>query len=414
MKIAISGAGVAGPTLAYWLERFGHEPVLIEKAPAPRKGGYIIDFWGAGYDVAERMGILPELRALGYQVQEIRFVDEDDRVAGEFPADVFGLVAKGRMTSLQRSDLAAAIYRAVEGRVETRFGEEVTGIEEHAGHVRVSFEHSAPQDFDLVVGADGLHSRVRSLAFGRREESELYLGYKVAAFETRGYRPRDELVYVSYAEPGRQVSRFSMRGDRTLFLLVYRDRDGGAAPSDDAARRALLRREFSGMGWEMARILEAMGDAPEIYFDRVSQIRMPGWTKGRVALIGDAAACVSLLAGEGCGLAMAEAYVLAGEIARTPDDHAAAFGRYEGLMRPFLAEKQESARKFASSFVPGSRFGIILRNWVARLMTIPMVANYFTGGLNDNIDLPRYAEPGPQALPISTPAPKTSAPPSTT
>lgn len=414
MRIAINGAGVAGPTLAYWLKRFGHEPVLIEKAPAPRKGGYVIDFWGVGYDVAERMGILPDLHALGYQVQEIRFVDGDDRVAGEFAAEIFGLVANGRITSLQRSDLAATIYRAIEGRVETRFGEEVTGIEERAGHVRVTFQHAAPQDFDLVIGADGLHSRVRRLVFGRREASELYLGYKVAAFETRGYRPRDELVYVSYAEPGRQVSRVSMRGDRTLFLLVYRDRDSSAAPADDAARRALLRREFSDMGWEMPRILDAMAGAPEIYFDRIAQVRMQRWTKGRTALIGDAAACVSVLAGEGCGLAMAEAYVLAGEIARTPDDHAAAFRRYEALMMPFLASKQESARKFASSFVPGSQFGIMLRNWVARLMTIPAVANYFTRGLNERIDLPHYAEPGPQALPISTPAPKTSAPPSTT
>ena len=390
MKIAINGAGVAGPTLAYWLLQHGHEPVLIERAPALRTGGYIIDFWGAGYDIAEKMGILPGLRDLGYEVGEVRFVDADGRKAGGFPTDVFSRMTGGRFTSLQRSDLAATIYAEIEGKVEMLFGDGIASISEEADHVHVGFDRAAPRDFDLVVGADGLHSRVRSLAFGPEAGFERFLGYNVAAFEVMGYRPRDELVYVSHALAGRQVSRFSKRDDRTLFMFCFRDKAPTPIPDDDAGRRDVLRREFADMKWEVPAVLTAMENAENIYLDRVSQIEMPRWTKGRVALIGDAAACVSLLAGEGCGLAMAEAYVLAGEIGRAGSDHAAAFSCYEERMRPFLAAKQASARKFASSFVPETDFGIAFRNWMMRLMVIPPVANFLVGDLNDNIDLPDY------------------------
>lgn len=390
MKIAINGAGIAGPALAYWLLHHGHEPVLIEKASAPRTGGYVIDFWGAGYDIAEKMGILPRLLDLGYQVGEVRFVDADGRKSGGFSTDVFTRMTGGRFTSLQRSDLAATIYSAVEGKVETVFGDGIASIEEAADRVHVGFDHAAPRDFDLVIGADGLHSRVRSLTFGREAGFERFLGYHVAAFELTGYRPRDELTYVSQALAGRQVSRFSKRDDRTLFMFCYREKKPAPVPEDDAGRRAALRREFADMKWEVPAVLDAMDDVENIYFDRVSQIEMPRWTKGRAALIGDAAACVSLLAGEGCGLAMTEAYVLAGEIGRAGDDHAAAFARYEERMRPFLAAKQATARKFASSFVPGTDFGVAFRNWMMRLMVIPPVANFLVGDLNDNIDLPDY------------------------
>jgi 2-polyprenyl-6-methoxyphenol hydroxylase-like FAD-dependent oxidoreductase len=390
MKIAINGAGIAGPALAYWLLHHGHEPVLIEKASAPRTGGYVIDFWGAGYDIAEKMGILPRLLDLGYQVGEVRFVDADGRKSGGFSTDVFTRMTGDRFTSLQRSDLAATIYSAVEGKVETVFGDGIASIEEAADRVHVGFDHAAPRDFDLVIGADGLHSRVRSLTFGQEAGFERFLGYHVAAFELTGYRPRDELTYVSQALAGRQVSRFSKRDDRTLFMFCYREKKPAPVPEDDAGRRAALRREFADMKWEVPAVLDAMDDVENIYFDRVSQIEMPRWTKGRAALIGDAAACVSLLAGEGCGLAMTEAYVLAGEIGRAGNDHAAAFARYEERMRPFLAAKQATARKFASSFVPGTDFGVAFRNWMMRLMVIPPVANFLVGDLNDNIDLPDY------------------------
>jgi 2-polyprenyl-6-methoxyphenol hydroxylase-like FAD-dependent oxidoreductase len=232
---------------------------------------------------------------------------------------------------------------------------------------------------------------VRRLAFGPQAGFERSLGYHVAAFEAEGYRPRDELVYVSHAEPGRQIARFAERDHRTMFLYIFAEEHlSGPEPTDTAARAA-LRRVFAGVGWECPRILDAMDQAPELYFDRVSQIVVDRWSSGRFALVGDAAACVSLLAGEGTGLAMVEAYVLAGELKAAGGDHAEAFRRYEQRLRPFIEGKQKSARKFASSFAPRSAFGIWFRNQVTHLMGLPFVANAAVGsGLRDDFELPEY------------------------
>jgi 2-polyprenyl-6-methoxyphenol hydroxylase-like FAD-dependent oxidoreductase len=392
MRIVINGAGIAGPTLAYWLRRSGHEVLLVEAAPQLRSGGYVIDFWGVGYDIAEKMGLLPRIRGLGYQVEEVRFVDRHGRTCGGFSTDVFGRMTGGRFTSLRRSDLAAAIYDALGGEVETIFGDSIVGLADDGDRVRVSFDHAAPREVDLVVGADGLHSRVRRLAFGPDAAFEVPLGYHVAAFEAGGYRPRDELVYVSHGVPGRQVSRFSMRGDKTLFLFVFRDEYMNAAnPWREEDRKSALTGVFADVGWECPRILDAMETAGDIYFDRVSQIRMDRWTSGRTALVGDAAACVSLLAGEGTGLAMAEAYVLAGELQVCEGDHRAAFACYQERMMPFLARKQRSAAEFASSFAPKTALGITFRNLVTRLLRLPFLADLFVGrSLRDDVEIPDY------------------------
>jgi 2-polyprenyl-6-methoxyphenol hydroxylase-like FAD-dependent oxidoreductase len=392
MRIIINGAGIAGPTLAYWLREGGHEVLLIEAAPRLRSGGYVIDFWGVGYDIAENMGLLSRIGNMGYQVGEVRLVDRHGRMRGGFSSDVFRRRMSGRFTTVLRSDLAATIYGALDGKVETIFGDSVAGIEEVGGTARVSFDRAPPREADLVVGADGLHSRVRRLAFGPDEGAEVALGYHVAAFEVAGYRPRDELVYVSHGAPGRQISRFSMRDDKTLFLFVFRDGYLNApSPSTDEERKAALTRVFAGVEWEWPQIEAAMAGVGGIHFDRVSQIRMGHWTRGRTALVGDAAACVSLLAGEGTGLAMAEAYVLAGELCNCGSDHAAAFARYEHLMMSLLKRKQAAAARFASSFAPKSAFGIMFRNLVTRLFRFPLLASFLLSPfLRDDIELPDY------------------------
>ncbi len=392
MKIAISGAGVAGPTLAYWLHRSGHEPTLIEKAPHFRTGGYIIDFGLGGYTVAERMGIVPELRSAGYAVREMRIVDDCGRKVGGFSTEPLRRLIKDRYTSLPRGDLAATIYRTIEGRVETLFGDSMAAVEQHEAGVRVSFQRGAARDFDLVIGADGLHSTVRDLVFGPESQFEKRLGYHVAAFEAAGYRPRDELVYVCHAKPGWQIARFSLRDDRTLFLIVFvSERMTGPEPRDGAERKALLHQLFDGAGWECPQILRAMDSVEDVYFDRVSQIRMEAWSKGRVMLIGDAACCVSLLGGEGAGLAMTEAYVLAGELGRAGPDYGEAFRRHEQRLRPFIAGKQKSAQKYASAFAPKTRIGVWFRNQVTKLLGIRPVAEFFIGReLRDDFDLPEY------------------------
>jgi 2-polyprenyl-6-methoxyphenol hydroxylase-like FAD-dependent oxidoreductase len=392
-SILISGAGIAGPTLAYWLMAYGLTPTLVERAPRPRTGGYVIDFWGLGYDVAEKMGLLPELRRRGYDVRELRLVDDRGRRVGGFDAAVFRELTGGRYVSLARSELALLLYEKIKGRCEILFGDGITEIEERDDGVHVAFEHASERTFDLVIGADGLHSEVRRLVFGTGEWSEKYLGYMVAAFQADGYRPRDDLAYVSYALPGRQVARFAMRGDRTMFLFVFTaDAPPAVAAHDTAAQKAVLRAKFGDAGWECPQILAALDDTDDLYFDRVSQIHMGTWSKGRVALTGDAAFCVSLLAGQGSALAMAAAYVLAGELGHAGAAPETAFQRYEQILRPLIATKQKAAAQFAGSFAPKSRLGLFVRNQVTKTLALPFVAKLVLGpSLLDHIDLPDYS-----------------------
>ncbi len=394
MRIIINGVGVAGPTLAYWLRKAGHEVLLVEAAPRLRTGGYAIDFGLVGYDIAEKMGLIPRLRELGYQVREMRFVDRQGRTSASGSVDALARLTNGRYITVRRSDLAATIYGALDGTVETIFGDSVASIEEAGTCVRVGFDHAAPREADLVIGADGLHSRVRQLVFGPDSGVEVSLGYHVAAFEAEGYRPRDELVYLGYGVPGRQIYRFSMRDDRTLFLFIFRDEYLPAgSPANDRERKSVLMNVFADVGWECPKILAALANVGSMYFDRVSQIRLDRWTKGRTALVGDAAACVSLMAGEGSSLAMAEAYILAGELSHGGGDYAAAFARYEQQLMPFLKRKQRSVAKSASSLAPKTAFGIRFRNLVVRLMRrLPFVVDFFIGRqLRDQVRPPDYA-----------------------
>jgi 2-polyprenyl-6-methoxyphenol hydroxylase-like FAD-dependent oxidoreductase len=394
MRVLISGAGIAGPTLAYWLIHYGIVPTIIEKAPQLRNGGYVIDFWGAGFDIADRMGLLPEIRRKGFLVQEVKVVNgKGERVSG-FPVEAFTQVTQGRYITLARSDLAAIIFGALDGRVETMFDNSVTHIEQTATSVRVSFEHGATREFDLVIGADGLHSRVRELVFGPEEQFEKYLGVKVAAFQAKGYKPRDELVYLMYTEVGQQVGRISLSDDHTMFLFTFADETIGDTAADDvSAQKDLLRRRFEKSGWECPQILQALEGSQDFYFDRVSQIRMDPqqglWTRGRVTLLGDAASCVSLLAGQGSALAMVGAYILAVEFHRAQGDYATAFARYQEQFGPFVLKKQQAAVNSAGWFAPKSSLSLFLRNQVMKLLTVPWVANTVFGrDFVDKIALP--------------------------
>ncbi|MCB0938372.1 MAG: FAD-binding domain [Mycobacterium sp.] len=387
MKVAISGAGVAGTALAYWLHRTGHTPTLIEQAPAFRTGGYMIDFWGVGYRVAKKMGIEDQLLDAGYEIQQLRSVDSDGKVKAELPVEAIRNLIGHDFTSLPRGDLAATVYRTVADKVETVFGDTITAVDDHGDGVRLTFGNAEPREFDLLVGADGLHSNVRRLAFGTGPEVERYLGCKVAACVVDGYRPRDELVYLTYNTLGRQAGRVALREDRTLFLFIFRAErtDAGAQPKDE------LRTQFGDAGWECPQMLDALDDADDLYFDVVSQIKMDHWSRGRVGLIGDAAGCISLLGGEGTGLAMTEAYVLAGELDRARGDHREAFEAYEALMHPFVASKQAGAARFVGFFATRTRFGLWLRNIVMRAMNVGPVLRLVAGDIRDDLELPQYA-----------------------
>ena len=332
-SVLISGAGIAGPTLAFWLKAAGFEPTVVEHAPAPRTGGYVIDFWGLGYDIAERMGLLGDINRIGYHVREVRIVDDRGARLTD-GTKVFNELTGGRFVTLGRSDLSRLLLKKIEGTTEIIFGDAIVDLRERNDCVEVKFEHTSERRFDLVIGADGLHSNVRRLVFGPQNRFEKQLGYLVAAFEVRGYRPRNENVYVMYNEPRRMVGRFALHDDRTLFLFVFvADADFQPAMFDLRAQKAILRESFGGGKWECPRILAELDRTKDLYFDRVSLIKMESWSRGRIALIGDAAFCVSLMAGQGSALAMTAAYVIAGELAKAGGRHEAAFDQYEALLR---------------------------------------------------------------------------------
>ncbi|MEB3049341.1 FAD-binding domain [Mycolicibacter sp. MYC123] len=385
MRIAISGAGVAGTALAHWLHRTGHDVTVVEKAPAFRSGGYMIDFWGVGYTVARRMGIEAQLLHAGYEIESVRTVGTDGGTIAALDTNVFRHLLGQDFTSLPRGDLAATIHATIADDVQMIYGDTITAVDEHDDGVALTFAHAGLRDFDLLIGADGLHSNVRRLVFGPHTDFEHYLGCKVAAAVVEGYRPRDELVYVTYAVPGRQAARVALRDDRTMFLFVYRDPSGDV----DADPKAALRNQFGDAGWECRQMLDALDDAEDLYFDVVSQVRMDRWSRGRVLLLGDAAGCISLLGGEGTGLAIAEAYVLAGEL--RDGDHRRAFERYETRLRPFIESKQAGARQFLGFFATRTRFGLWFRRVAIRAMNLRFLANLLAGGVRDDFDLPDYA-----------------------
>jgi 2-polyprenyl-6-methoxyphenol hydroxylase-like FAD-dependent oxidoreductase len=402
--VLVSGAGIAGPTLAYWLEAAGFEVTLVEQAPALRTGGYVIDFWGLGYEIAGRMGLLPAINRIGYHMRELRIVDDRGARITGFGAEVFSELTDWQYVTLGRSDLAQLIFEQIEGRTEVLFDNEIAGLAQGSDHVRVQLAHGGERRFDLVIGADGLHSKVRALTFGPQSRFERPLGYRVAAFEAQGYHPRDEDIYVMYTQPGRMVGRFALHADRTLFLFVFAAGDT-PLPTTVEGQQALLREAYGDGKWECPRILAELDRADDLYFDRVSQIRMGSWSQGRVALVGDAAFCISLVGGQGSALAMLSAYVLAGELAKAGRRHEEAFANYEAGLRAFIERKQRGAERFATAFAPKTRFGLWFRNQVIRALAIPGLARFGVGrDISDTLPLPDYRWPSlPEAGP-ETPA----------
>jgi 2-polyprenyl-6-methoxyphenol hydroxylase-like FAD-dependent oxidoreductase len=393
-RILICGAGIAGPTLAFWLRHYGFEPTLVERASALRSGGYIVDFWGLGFEVVEKMGLLPGLKRAGYEIDEVRIVNDRGKRTGGFSARAVQPTLGGYI-SILRSDLSRLIFEALDGHVRTIFGDTIKSIQQGDKGVKVTYEHAQPECYDLVIGAGGLHSPVRGLAFGPQGRYERYLGYYVAAFSADGYPHQDQRAYVSYSAPGRQVSRYALRDSRTAFLFVFAsDTKLQIRPHDLQAQKGILHERFGRDGWECPEILAALRPANDLYFDPVSQIRMEHWSRGRVALAGDACFCPSLLAGQGAALAVTGSYVLAGELAKYGGDYDTAFKNYENALHPFITHKQRAAERFAGAFAPKSRTGIFIRNQVTRLIAVPIVAKLAMGRLlTDALPLPLYDLP---------------------
>ena len=367
VNILVSGAGIAGPALAYWLSATGHDVTVVERAGAVRPGGQAVDLRGAGRTVVERMGVMDRVRSVALDQRGVAWVDTRGRVTARMPVDAFA--GEGIISEIEvlRDDLADVLHDATRARVQYVFGDTVTGLRQDDDGVDVTFEQAPPRRFALVIGADGLYSPVRRLAFG---DAGLHpLGCAMAWFSA----PPTDLGgwYLMHNAPGGRVA--SLRPGRTPETtkagLGLRVDPRTALPRDVDGQRALLGRAFAGVGWKAPMLLDAMGTATDFAFTNVAQVRLPRWSRGRVALVGDAAACPTPLTGLGTSVALVQAYVLAGELARAGGDHHAAFDRYEALARPYVATAQQLPRGGVNGYAPRSAVAIRLRTTSMRAMT---------------------------------------------
>ena len=348
--ILISGASVAGPALAYWLSRYGFNPTVVERAPAVRPGGYAVDFRGASMKVLERMGIVGEIRKLETRTGAITIVDQANRKIASMP-DGF---TSGEL-EIMRGDLAGILYGASLQRTEYIFDDSIVGIREDEGGAEVTFNRSRPRRFDLVVGADGLHSNVRALAFGEESRFIHNLGYYVAIFTTPNFMNLDHSG-LYYGTLGKRVGIFSARDNTEAKASFF----FASAPleydrRDIPRQKQILGDTFAHDQWQIPRLLQMMKDAPDFYFDSISQIKMERWSSGRSVLLGDAAFCASPVSGMGTSMAVVGAYILAGELKEANGDYTLAFARYETHMRDFVTQCQKLAEG-ADWFVPRTRF----------------------------------------------------------
>ncbi|GAB7041903.1 MULTISPECIES: FAD-dependent monooxygenase [Catenuloplanes] len=338
--VLISGASVAGPALALNLRARGFDVTVVERAPAPRPGGQALDVRGVALDVADRMGLLGELRDMRTRMRGMSMLDAD---GVELMRSEEYTPSSGRLDSpdveVLREDLTGLLHRrAVEAGVTYVFGDTVTALHETDAGVRVEFQHAAPRTVDLVAGADGLRSTVRRLAFGPDDAFLHHLGVYVAVWTMENIlKLADWQVWIQ--APGVGGGIYPARDNTEIRVnLGFESGPIDGLHRDRAAQRAELAARYAGLGWEFPRLIEGARTAPDFYCDAMAQVRMDGWSRGRVTLLGDAAFCPSPLSGQGTSLALVGAWVLAEELGRAAVPEALA--AYETRMRPFVRLNQ--------------------------------------------------------------------------
>ncbi len=374
MNMLISGGGIAGLTLGYMLHHHGHEPLIVEKSAHLRDEGYMIDFFGPGYDASEKMGLLPEIAAIHYQIPRFAFLAPSGKVRfslsyATLRKNLFG----DRHFNFMRGDLEQLLYSKIEDRVEVRFGTEIESFEQAGATVRVKLTDGTTSSFDVLVGADGVHSQVRELAFGTEDSFSRFLGYYTAAFIVDEPKMREGLggAFYTLTVPKRQVAVYPISGGRLATFFIHKAEHplGDFSPQTVAEE---LHRAYGRMGWIVPELLKRCPQGSGLYFDEVAQIEMPSWSRGRVVLVGDACGCVSLLAGQGASLAVCGAYTLAEELGGAQEGEkeiAAALDRYEGKLKPAVQRRQKAGRRLARWFVPDDRIRLVVRDAAMRMTT---------------------------------------------
>ncbi|MFD7556704.1 FAD-dependent monooxygenase [Streptomyces sp. NPDC059835] len=390
--VLISGAGIAGPALAHWLVRHHVRPTVVELAASLRPGGQAVDFRGETHlSVLHRMGVLEDLRRVRTTGSPMTFVDAHDRPLLHLPTEFAG----GDIEVL-RGDLSRVLHESSLPSTEYLFGDTVTSLTESTTGVDVTFRHAPPRTFDLVVGADGIHSHIRRLAFGPEADYVAHLGHYAAGWSLPNHlNLRPGTGTFAHNTPGRFAGVGADHTDptRARAFLVFASPELAYDRQDAETQKQLLRQAFTGLPWHVDHLLDSLSSADDLYFDSISRVDVPTWSSGRIALLGDAA-CGATIGGMGTGTGIVAAYVLAGELSRSPEDHRGAFARYESLLRPYAQGCQKNGARTGSFLAPASKLGLGLRNGLLgrrRILDLMLKAGEHTSTL----PLPSYATPPP-------------------
>lgn len=365
MRVLISGGGIAGLTLAYWLHHYDIPTVVIEQAKDVRHDGYGIDFFGTGYDVAERMGLIDRLQPQQIPFDSAMYVNERGKLVTKLDISLMKKIMHGKYMGLIHWTLEEALYEALASQVEVRFGRSLTCVMPRPDAVCATFNDGTSESFDLLIGADGVHSQTRALVFGPEEQFGRFLGYTIACYQLSD-RYGIGHTWKMHVKPGRMVGAYCSNHDGDIFtLFMYEAAERERLPREQRLPR--LRQMFAGMGWITQQLLSDAPGTDSIFMDAVTQIQMPSWHHGRVALVGDACGCPTLISGQGASLAMGGAYLLAKALHETTD-YQQAFRQYEQQMRPHVQAQQKNARGFAKSFVPASSLGLFMQQAIMKVV----------------------------------------------
>jgi 2-polyprenyl-6-methoxyphenol hydroxylase-like FAD-dependent oxidoreductase len=365
----ISGASIAGPALAFWLTRYGIDTTIVERSSSLRGGGYPIDIRGSALDAVERMGLYPQMRAAHVDTQSLAFVDEHGTVIAKIDPEALTGGVRGKDVEIRRGDIATILYAATKDTANYKFSDSIASLDQHADGVDVTFASGATGTYDIVIGADGLHSNTRSLIFGHEAQFEKYIGFCFAGFtipNTFGL----ERGALAYTLPGKNAIIYATNagGPVHAFLVFKHPTSPFRNSIAEQDERNLTAGMFEGVdGWIVPQLVEDMRKAEDLFFDAVSQIHMPAWSRGRIALAGDAAHATSFLSGQGSSMALVGAYILAGEIATNPG-YTSAFEAYEKLMRPFAEMNQALVETGKSMMIPDTQQELEARNEMLREM----------------------------------------------
>ncbi|MFT2097970.1 FAD-dependent oxidoreductase [Marinomonas sp. 2405UD66-6] len=382
--VVIIGAGVAGLSSAWWLSESGWNVVVIEKATDLRAGGYMLGLSGPGYSAVEKMGLLEVL-----QKHQYRYHVENNEYFNSKGKKIFSLNIKKiwgdiKILMLSRTDLVNELYTKTnqQKNIDIRFNCCVTHLENNSENIEVYLSDETVISANLVIGADGVNSQTRKEIFPLEEKnSREYLNYKVAAFTTKEVSGEIK-NFKSFAEPNRVVELYPVGKDQSAGLYLWKDNHHSAIDTPQNTREELSN-QFSNSHPLIKKKIVSLEESTPLFFDNLVMINLPKWSKGRVVLIGDSAHCLTLLSGQGAGIAMVSAYLLAQSIERYGIDQG--LTDHEEKLRPVIHRLQERSRKLATWFIPTSKWSFNLRNMIVRYMPNALIGWFFLRAIRSDI-----------------------------